>query len=100
MDQSLLRELAQLRVMARKQLNLAIDLERFVADREWSRDILRQIEDADDAELVLLSLSVRSKLGLLTMAAAPEPAPAPLPAPVIAEAAGPAPSKYKFGARS
>lgn len=92
MQQDLLKLLAQFRILMKKERGAHLDLERMMNDAAYSRQALAQAEDSDNEMLVMLSISLREKLGFLKVAAAK---PAEAKQPEAAQA-----GKYMRGARS
>lgn len=97
MDNELLKKLAHLKILLKRNGGIAVDITQLIADPAYARDILTKAEEVDSEEIVLLALDLKDKLGLLT----PPPAP-PTAAPKVADAAEekakPA-QKYVLGAR-
>lgn len=96
MDQNALRNLARLKLVARKQFGMDVDVQRMVSDNGYARDMLDRIEQSDDEDTLVLALSMRNDLGLLVSAAS-EPPPAAVPAAAVREPA--AQRKYIGGVR-
>ena len=70
MDNELLKKLAHLKILLKRNGGIAVDITQLIADRAYARDLLTKAEDMDSEEIVLLALDLKDKLGLL----------APLPA--------------------
>jgi hypothetical protein len=92
-DYTLLREIARLKLQARKLLRIEIDVEGLVHDARYARGVLTQCESTEDEEFLLLVLTLKQKLGLLD---------APRQATLASngdDSRPPLNSKYKFGVR-
>jgi hypothetical protein len=92
MEHELLKLLAQFRILLKKERGAHLDLEKMMNDAGYARQALAQAEDCDNEMLVMLSISLREKLGFLKAAAA---RPAETKQPEAAQAV-----KYLRGARS
>ncbi|MES2932380.1 MAG: hypothetical protein V4805_02690 [Pseudomonadota bacterium] len=95
MDNETFQLLARFIIKTRKIIG-AVDSNRLVNDQKYAAETFDKVEAVADEEVMMLSLTLRHRLGLLQQEPAkpeqvkkPEPAPEP-----------PSPSKYKFGARS
>ena len=96
MDQEQLKLLAHLKVSSRKA-GFDLDLSKLVADREYAIGRLDEFASSDSEELILASLMVKDKLGLMpTQAAAPLTA---VEVKAVDEGAKKDAEKYKFGPR-
>ncbi len=96
MDNETLRQLAQFRIMLKRDKGVAVDFEQFVSDTGYARQILALAEDSENEALVVLALTLHDKFGLLkaaTQALNPSSTPASATKP---EDNG----RYRFGARS
>ncbi|MDD3482326.1 hypothetical protein [Azovibrio restrictus] len=90
------RLLARFKLQVRRLLNQAVDLEKLVQDPEYARVRLAEIEDvADDEELLVTLLRLRTLLS--PVAAAPEPEAEALAESSPARASA---RDYRFGARA
>ena len=98
MDQNALRNLARLKLVARRQFGLDVDIQRIVADRAYAREILDRVEQSEDEDTLVLALSIGSELGMLSGAAAQPAAPAGPVETVVAQQPA-APKKYVGGVR-
>lgn len=91
MDNDTLKLLARFTIQARKIIG-SIDTNLLAKDALYSASIFQKVEELADEELVLLSLTLRQKLGLLEVnntKSSPDTEPEPPEDK----------SKYKFGAR-
>ena len=70
MDQSLLKELAQFKVLLKRTNGLSADISRLISDLAYGREILAAAEESDNDQLVLLAIELKDKLGML-----PQPKP-------------------------
>ena len=85
--------LARFKLLLRRQLAEAIDLDKLTRDPDYARTRLAQIEDmAENEDLLVMLLKVRERI--LPPASAPITPEPSLPAPAAAA------RDYKFGARS
>ena len=92
MDQDGLKKLAQFRILMKNEKRVQIDFEKILSDTSYARHNLNLAEDSDNEILVILALSLRQALGLLT-----PPAPEQGPEQAAVPSNG---KKYMFGARS
>lgn len=69
MDNETLKQLAQFRILLKREKGVAIDFERFVGDTTYARQILAMAEDSENESLVVLALTLHDKFGLLKAAA-------------------------------
>ncbi|HEX9390418.1 MAG TPA: hypothetical protein VF928_03805 [Usitatibacteraceae bacterium] len=76
MDQALLKELAQFKMLFKRTINQTVDIERLISDAPYGKDLLSLAEDSDNETLVLMALSLKDKLGLLPQPRAAEATPA------------------------
>jgi hypothetical protein len=90
-DNDTLKLLARFTIQARKIIG-SIDTNLLAKDALYSASIFQRVEELADEELVLLSLTLRQKLGLLEVNNA-KSSPDTEPEPPEGK------SKYKFGAR-
>ena len=65
MDQALLKQLAQFKMLLRKAANHSTDIEKLISDRVYAKQVLSLAEESDNEVLVLMSLELKDKLGLL-----------------------------------
>ncbi len=96
LDQEQLKLLAHLKVSSKKA-GFELDLSKMMADREYAIGRLDEFASSDSEELILASLMVKDKLGLM-----PAPAAAPVAAvevKAVDEGAKKDAEKYKFGPR-
>lgn len=92
LDQDLFRQLAKVSIVVKKMTGQSIDLTRIVNDHDYASRTLALLDGAEDEEIIVLGLSLKSRLGLLT---GPKPEePVSKPAQSLGEG-----GKYKFGAR-
>lgn len=68
MDNETLKQLAQFRILLKRDKGVAIDFERFVGDTAYARQILALAEDSENETLVVLALTLHDKFGLLKAA--------------------------------
>lgn len=88
----LMQLMARFKLQVRRQLNQMVDLDLLKIDSAYARTRLSEIENlADDEELLMMVLRLRSSL----LSVAPPPAPN-----VIDEPLADTGHRYKFGARS
>ncbi len=97
MDRETLNEMVKLKFAARKAGGPEIDLVRLAGDARYADGIFRAVENLPDESLVLLSMTLRDKFGLLAAQPAMQDAPATATEPVVETAP---PSRYILGARS
>lgn len=96
LDSETLSEMVKLKFSSRKAGGPDIDLVKFATDTEYARTILSAIEKLPFESLVLLSMTLRVKLGLMSVMPA-----APVREPERAEKKEEAPpQRYMSGARS
>lgn len=81
MDQSLLKELAQFKVLLKRTNGMSADIAKLIAEPAYGREILTAAEESDNDQLVLLAIELKDKLGML-------PQPKPGATPPAAEANG------------
>lgn len=98
MDQALLRQLAQFKLLLRKASNHSVDIEKLISDRAYAKQVLSLAEESDNEVLILLALELKDKLGMLPKAAPAETKPATEKAKDDATDAA-TKGKYVFGAR-
>ncbi|MFT4173683.1 MAG: hypothetical protein QM639_14060 [Rhodocyclaceae bacterium] len=94
MDNALIQLAARLKIRLRQDLAVSLNTQRFFEDSTYARATLDRAEESEDAELVAMSIEMRSRLGWLEQAM--------VPAAVSSPTDGkPAPEnpRYKFGAR-
>lgn len=85
MDQSLLKELAQFKLLLKRATQHSADIERLITDPAYGKEVLSLAEESDNEQLVILALELKDRLGLLpqpggSKSAAVAPAAAPEPA--------------------
>lgn len=90
MEADLLKLLAQLRILMKKERGAQLDLEKLMNDPAYARQVCAQAEESENETLVMVSIALREKLGLLKAGAKPAAEKAPEPAK----------GKYLHGARS
>jgi hypothetical protein len=96
MDNELLKKLAHLKILLKRNGGIAVDITQLIADPAYARDLLTKAEEIDSEEIVLLALDLKDKLGLLT----PPPAASTAPAKAAADEEKPkSAQKYVLGAR-
>ena len=98
MDSDLLKKLAHLKILLKRNGGIAVDITQLVNDRSYARSILTQAEDSDAEEIVLLALELKDKLGLLR-ATPPKPVIAPAKTEDVAKEKPKTAAKYLFGTR-
>jgi hypothetical protein len=98
MDNDLLKKLAHLKILLKRNGGIAVDITQLVNDRSYARSVLTQAEDCDAEEIVLLALELKDKLGLLR-APSPKPAIVPAKAEEVVKEKPKADAKYIFGTR-
>ena len=96
MDQSLLKELAQFKVLMKRTSSVSVDISRLIAEPAYGNEILATAEESDNEQLVLMALELKDKLGLLPQ---PKAGAAPAPAKDDAEEAEGQQKKYIRGVR-
>lgn len=100
MNQTLLEQVARLKVRLRQDAGLSLNTRRFFEEADYGQEMLERAEDSDDVEVVKLAMELRHRMGWLPQIAPPPP---PLPsrkAPPEARAARPNSGRYLYGARS
>lgn len=100
MNQTLLEQVARLKVRLRQDAGLSLNTRRFFAEADYGEEMLERAEDSDDIEVVKLAMELRHRMGWLPQIA---PAPPPLPARQALpdpHAARPKAGRYLYGARS
>ncbi|HET6720200.1 MAG TPA: hypothetical protein VFH22_11165 [Rhodocyclaceae bacterium] len=100
MNQTLLEQVARLKVRLRQDAGLSLNTRRFFEEADYGEEMLERAEDSDDIEVVKLAMELRHRMGWL-----PQIAPAPLPLPARQalpdpHAARPKAGRYLYGARS
>jgi hypothetical protein len=65
MDNEVLKKVAKLGVLARKQGSVKIDFSRLLTDHDYANQLLNQLEAYNDEELLLLCLKLKVDLGIL-----------------------------------
>jgi hypothetical protein len=96
MDNELLKKLAHLKILLKRNGGIAVDITQLIADPAYARDLLTKAEEIDSEEIVLLALDLKDKLGLLKL----PPAQPTAPVKVADEEEKPKPAqKYVLGAR-
>ena len=96
MDQSLLKELAQFKVLLKRTNGLSADISKLIADPAYGREILAAAEESDNDQLVLLAIELKDKLGMLPQ---PKPGAATAPAETAGEEGEGQEKKYIRGVR-
>ena len=91
MEQELLKLLAQFRILMKKERGAQLDLEKMLTDAAYARAACAQAEESDSEMLVMLSITLREKLGFLRPATQPAEDKKPEPGKTV---------KYMHGARS
>jgi hypothetical protein len=74
MDNEVLKKVAKLGVLARKQGQGKIDFSRLLTDQDYANQLLNILETYNDEELLLLCLSLKVDLGILPRNLVREPA--------------------------
>ncbi|MEY2633457.1 MAG: hypothetical protein RIR00_2111 [Pseudomonadota bacterium] len=96
--------LARFKLMVRRQLAESLDLDQLTANPDYARSRLAELEEkAEDVDLLVMLLKVRSRLFPTPLLAdRPPPASPPPEASVAPDPTAPTPPTraYKFGARS
>ncbi len=95
LDPEQLKLLAHLKVSSKKA-GFDLDLSKLVADRDYAIGRLDEFASSDSEELILASLMVKDKLGLMPTPAAPV---AVVEVKAVDEGAKKDAEKYKFGPR-
>ena len=96
LDRETLNEIVKLKFNTRKLGGPEIDLVKLVADPVYANEVFAACEDLPDESLVLQSMVLRNKFGLLTAMSIPASPSAPEP---VKEKVEP-PRRYVNGARS
>ncbi|MDD3609008.1 MAG: hypothetical protein PHI49_04535 [Halothiobacillaceae bacterium] len=65
MEPELMQYLARFKLMARRKLNMPVDIHRMMLDKVYAEETLKTAEDADDEDLLMLALEVATRIGLL-----------------------------------
>lgn len=65
MDNEILKKVAKLGVLARKQGTTGLDFNRLLTDRLYADHLLSGLEASSDEELLLLCLSLKVDFGIL-----------------------------------
>jgi len=65
MDQQMLKKLALFKMGFKKLTGRSADIARFINDKDYALATLSAAEETDDADLVLLALTLKADLGLL-----------------------------------
>ncbi len=65
MDNEILKKVAKLGVMARKQGVIKVDFNRLLTDGAYANQLLSHLETFDDEDLLLLCLNLKVDLGIL-----------------------------------
>lgn len=76
MDNEILKKVAKLGILARKQGTTKLDFNRLLTDSAYANLMLSELERCDDEELLLLCLSLKQDLGLLSNMLGNSPKPA------------------------
>lgn len=71
MENELLKKLAHLKILFKQQTGQALSLDRMLADKAYSNEILTAAENTDNEELVLLALEIKDAFGLLAQVSEP-----------------------------
>lgn len=95
LDRETLNEIVKLKFTTRKLGGPEIDLVKLVAEPAYANEIFAICEDLPDESIVLLSMVLRNKFGLLTAMSIPDSQPAPE---AVKEDQEP-PRRYVLGAR-
>ena len=64
-DNEILKKVAKLGVLARKQGTIKLDFNRLLTDRSYANQLLSELEGSNDEDLVLLCLSLQIDFGIL-----------------------------------
>ena len=64
-DNEILKKVAKLGVLARKQGTIKLDFNRLLTDRSYANQLLSELEGSNDEDLVLLCLSLKVDFGIL-----------------------------------
>lgn len=67
-DNEILKKVAKLGVLARKQGTIKLDFNRLLTDRSYANQLLSELEGSNDEDLVLLCLSLKVDFGILPAA--------------------------------
>jgi hypothetical protein len=65
MDQSLLKDLAQFKLLLKRATQQSADIERLISDPAYGKQVLGLAEESDNEQLVMLALELKDRLGLL-----------------------------------
>jgi hypothetical protein len=65
MDNEVLKKVAKLGILARKQGTVKIDFSRLLTDKDYADQLLNQLEAYNNEELLLLCLTLKVDLGIL-----------------------------------
>jgi hypothetical protein len=96
MDQELLKELAHLKMLLKKQNGTSVDLGKLLSDKTYAAEVLGVAEETDNPPLVMLAIDLKARLGLIPDAPTNAPAAA---APAPEDPDKPPQKKYVFGTR-
>lgn len=97
MHQTLLEQVARLKVRLRQDAGISLNTRRFFEEAPYGQEMLERAEDSDDVEVVTLALALRHRMGWLPQV--PPPPPLRKSAPE-ARAERPKEGRYLYGARS
>jgi len=95
MDPELMQLMARFKLRMRRSLNQSVDTYRFLEDRDYAYEMLRIADDADDEDLIVMSMRVSESMGMMPG----------VPGPAAADGAAAEPreeeprSRYVYGAR-
>ncbi len=73
MNNEILKKVAKLGVLARKQGKTKIEFNRLMTDRAYADMLLSELEASDDEELLLLCLNLKVDFGILANPVGREP---------------------------
>jgi len=97
MDQTLLEQVARLKVRLRQDAGISLNTRRFFEEAAYGQEMLERAEDSDDIEVVTLAMALRHRMGWLPQLPA---APVPRQSAPQAPAERPKTGRYLYGARS
>lgn len=100
MNQTLLEQVARLKVRLRQDAGISLNTRRFFEEADYGQEMLERAEDSDDVEVVKLALELRLRMGWLPQMPPAPPAPQVHKSGPIAHAAGTKAGRYLHGARS
>ena len=66
MDNEILKKVAKLGVLARKNGTTKLDYNRLLTDRAYANQLLSELEACNDEDLLLLCLNLKVDLGILS----------------------------------